>query len=225
MHNPRGLCQWVYCLCAALLSATATMSQAATLSSVVTDTDGKPVEDAVVSLVPTAPGTLAPPAEEPQAVMDQQGKQFIPYVLPVRLGTKVFFPNRDNIKHHVYSFSPAKRFELKLYSSGTAEPVIFDKPGVVVLGCNIHDWMLAYIYVVETPYFAKTDTQGRLTITNVPPGEYRATAWHPQLRGELSTYEQTATLRTTGTVQLSFAIPLKRVWRDRTQREIDQGAY
>ena len=225
MHNPRALCQWVRYLCAALLSATATLSQAAALSSIVTDTEGKPAEDAVVSLVPTAPGTPAPSAEQPRAVMDQQGKQFIPYVLPVRVGTKVFFPNRDNIKHHVYSFSRAKRFELKLYSSGTAEPVIFDKPGVVVLGCNIHDWMLAYIYVVETPYFAKTDAQGRLTITNVPPGEYRATAWHPLHQGKLSTNEQTVTLRTTDTVQLNFAIPLKHVWRNRMPHEFDQGAY
>ena len=225
MHSPRALCQWIYYLSAAFLSATATLSQAAALSSIVTDTQGKPVEDAVVSLVPTAPGTLAPPAEQPQAIMDQQGKQFIPYVLPVRVGTKVFFPNRDNIKHHVYSFSPAKRFELKLYSSGTADPVIFDKPGVVVLGCNIHDWMLAYIYVVETPYFAKTDAQGRLTITNIPPGEYRATAWHPLFQGELSTHEQTAILRTTDSIQLNFAIPLKRVWRKKTPREFDQGAY
>jgi hypothetical protein len=94
----------------------------------------------------------------------------------------VKFPNSDNIRHQVYSFSPTKRFELRLYEGTPSDPVLFEKPGVVVLGCNIHDWMLGYIYVTDDPRFGVTDAQGKLTLEQLPAGSYQATLWHPQVR-------------------------------------------
>jgi plastocyanin len=88
--------------------------------------------------------------------MAQQKKQFVPEVLVVPVGSEVRFPNHDTVRHHVYSFSPAKKFELKLYTGTPANPVLFDRPGVVVLGCNIHDQMVGWILVVDTPYYAQT---------------------------------------------------------------------
>ena len=100
--------------------------------------------------------------------------------MPVFVGTSVSFPNNDNVRHQVYSFSPAKRFELQLYAGVPAQPIVFDKPGVVVLGCNIHDWMIGYVYVSESPYFAKTGANGKARITNLPPRAYIVRVWHPQ---------------------------------------------
>jgi hypothetical protein len=114
------------------------------------------------------------------AAIEQRGKEFIPYVTVVQAGTAIDFPNNDTIRHHVYSFSPPKRFEIKLYAGKPSQPVVFDKPGEVALGCNIHDWMEAYVLVVDTPYFAKTSGDGRAAIQNVPEGRYRLRLWHPQ---------------------------------------------
>jgi len=137
------------------------------------------VEDAVVALVPMG-GEIPEPEKTLTAVMDQVDKEFVPRVLPVRTGTKVSFPNSDNILHHVYSFSKAKPFELPLYKGAPANPVVFDNPGVVVLGCNIHDWMKGYIVVLETPWFGKTGDKGKTLIKDVPPGRYKIFLWHPE---------------------------------------------
>jgi hypothetical protein len=112
--------------------------------------------------------------------MDQRSQQFDPTVLAVRSATAVVFPNSDHIRHQVYSSSPAKRFELRLYQGTPSEPVVFDQPGVVVLGCNIHDWMRGYGYVADDPWFAVTDEQGRLSLDQLPAGSFTATPWHPQ---------------------------------------------
>jgi hypothetical protein len=107
------------------------------------------------------------------------------------VGSTVRFPNSDNIRHQVYSFSQSKKFELPLYSGTDAPPIIFDKPGVVVLGCNIHDWMIGYIYVSETPFFAKTGALGTAVISDMPAGEYRVRIWHPSMdHAEESTGQQ-----------------------------------
>ena len=147
------------------------------LTLVLKDTENKPVKDVVAALVPAVSEELAgtPPAE-----MDQREKMFMPHVLAIKVNTLVRFPNSDDIRHHVYSFSPAKKFELRLYHGSTAEPVLFDKPGTVVLGCNIHDSMVAYIYVLETNYFAVSDEQGKLQI-NAPGGRYQLKIQHPHL--------------------------------------------
>jgi len=149
----------------------------------VRDGKGKAVADAVLVLVPAG---RPPSAGEgsPRIVIDQVEKEFVPYVSAIRVGTLVTFPNRDNIRHHVYSFSPAKKFELPLYKGMPAQPVRFDQPGVVVLGCNIHDWMVAYVYVLESPHFAVTGPDGNAAVTALPAGEYRVEAHHPRAKTE-----------------------------------------
>ena len=149
---------------------------AASLQAELRDSQGQPLANAVRSLR----STVSAPAVPATAIMDQRSQQFAPNVLAVRSGTSVAFPNSDNIRHHVYSFSPAKRFELRLYQGTPSEPVIFDTPGVVVLGCNIHDWMLGYVYVTDDPWFAVSDERGRLNLEQLPAGAYTASLWHPQ---------------------------------------------
>jgi hypothetical protein len=116
--------------------------------------------------------------------MDQQNHQFVPHLLVVRTGTAVTFPNSDSVSHHVYSFSPPKPFELGLYKGNVYPPVVFDKPGIVVVGCNIHDGMLGYIRVVDTPDFAVTNEQGVALIDGVASGDYVVEAWTPRVRPE-----------------------------------------
>ncbi|MHC8386517.1 methylamine utilization protein [Pseudomonas sp. MDT2-39-1] len=140
--------------------------------------NGKPLSDVVVTLQ----GPMGQANVQLKADMDQRAQQFAPHVLAVHTGTPIKFPNSDNIRHQVYSFSPAKRFELRLYEGTPSDPVLFDKPGIVVLGCNIHDWMLGYVYVTDDPRFGVTDDQGKLTLETLPAGEYRVTLWHPQLK-------------------------------------------
>jgi hypothetical protein len=134
-------------------------------------------------------------------------------VLAVRSGTRVAFPNSDNIRHHVYSFSPAKHFELRLYQGTPSEPVLFDKPGAVVLGCNIHDWMVGYVYVTDDPWFAVSDAQGRVQLDSVPVGSYAVSLWHPlapamlpQAAGALMLDEQPSQQRYALTTQAPAAI-------------------
>jgi plastocyanin len=165
-------------------------AHAAELRVMVKDHNGKNIEDVVVLAVPADPRS-AQHSKPPLDAVDQVDKQFVPYVKPIFVGSTVRFPNSDNIRHQVYSFSAAKKFELPLYSGTNAQPVIFDKPGVVVLGCNIHDWMIGYIYVAETPFFAKTGPLGTASIPDMPPGEYSVRIWHPSMdRAEEATNRQ-----------------------------------
>lgn len=136
--------------------------------------DGAPLADAVVSLHPVGARSAAASA---RADMNQRDSMFVPGVLPVQVGTLVRFPNSDNIQHHVYSFSEAKRFDLPLYAGRDAPPVLFDVTGVVVVGCNIHDWMIGHIVVVDTPYFARTGADGMVRL-QAPPGDYDLRVWH-----------------------------------------------
>lgn len=166
----------------AILGASAPCLHADELQVLVKDHHGKPVQDAVILAVPVdAKNALR--AKPPADSIDQVDKQFVPYVKPVFVGAVVRFPNSDNIRHQVYSFSAPKKFELPLYGGTSAQPVVFDKPGVVVLGCNIHDWMIGYIYVSETPFFAKTDAAGAAVLSDLPPGEYTVRVWHPNMEG------------------------------------------
>lgn len=152
------------------------LAQAGSLHVIVTS-GGKPVTGAVVSLHSAAAAAAVKP--KPGRI-DQVKRQFVPHVIVVQTGSDVYFPNSDNVRHDVYSFSPAKRFELPLYSGHSAPPVNFDKPGVVVLGCNIHDWMLGFIVVVDTPYYGMTGGDGQVTVT-APAGHYRMQVWHADL--------------------------------------------
>jgi plastocyanin len=144
----------------------------------VLDQDGKPVAQAVVFVQEP----LGAQSARAPAVMDQFNKAFEPEVLPIAVGTQVRFPNRDQIRHHVYSFSRPKRFELPLYKGEDAPPVLFDQAGVVKIGCNIHDWMSAIILVLPNEHYAVTDEEGRFTLTGFPAGTHTITAWHARSR-------------------------------------------
>jgi plastocyanin len=139
---------------------------------------GQPVAHAAVSVhVKGARATLPASAT---ANMAQKGRAFQPTVLVVQTGTPVLFPNFDTVRHHVYSFSPIKKFEIKLYAGTPAAPVVFNQAGTATLGCNIHDQMLGYIHVVDTPYFGVTGTDGQVNL-DLPAGEHRVQVWWPAL--------------------------------------------
>jgi plastocyanin len=173
----------------------------------VLDDNGKPVVDAVVVAVP-ADGVIRLPTRR-DAVVDQVDKEFTPKVNAILVGTPVIFPNHDNVRHHVYSFSPAKRFELPLYAGVPAQPVVFDTPGVVILGCNIHDWMVGYVYVSESPYFAKTRADGKAVIAGLPGKAYIVRVWHPQLEGAEAMTKRTVDLSAKRRVDVEWALKLK----------------
>ena len=158
-----------------LALAAALPANAASIQLSVKDARGAAVEDAVVWAVPKS---AQPARARREAAVEQKNKQFAPMVTVVQTNTLVQFPNRDDIRHHVYSFSAPKSFEIKLYAGTTAAPILFDKPGEVVLGCNIHDNMLGYIYVVDTPWFAKTRADGTARIDELPAGDYELQLWH-----------------------------------------------
>ena len=124
------------------------------------------------------PLDATPAPDHDTAIIDQVNKRFVPRVSVVRAGTVITFPNSDHVRHQVYSFSSAKTFTLKLYAGSPHTPVDFEKTGLVILGCNIHDNMVAYVGVVDSPYFAKLNDSGTTTL-NLPAGRYRLRAWHP----------------------------------------------
>lgn len=160
-------------------AAAACVASAATLTINVADADGRPLADAAVLLEPVGSKAAVKPLADVQ--ISQAKRQFMPRITIVTTGTPVSFPNFDTVRHHVYSFSPAKTFELKLYAGVPNTPVVFDKPGIAVLGCNIHDNMAAWVVVADTPWFARSADDGRARIDNVPAGNYRLRVWHPGL--------------------------------------------
>jgi plastocyanin len=156
---------------------------AGTLEIKVSDERGEPISQVAVYATPVA----GVPAKKPNvakrtASMDQQHNEFVPSVLVISAGTLVQFPNSDVVSHHVYSFSQAKTFELALYKGNTHPPLAFDEPGVVVLGCNIHDSMLGYIVVVPTEHYALSDERGTVRLEGVPAGDYTVEVWTPRAR-------------------------------------------
>ena len=200
---------------AALFSCVPLMAAASDLSIKVFDLRGRPVLDAVVYVELTNKATAQPsPAPRSKSSeVEQRGRQFLPLVSVIQTGTSVNFPNNDTVRHHVYSFSPAKVFELKLYSGIAGRAIVFDKPGTAVLGCNIHDSMVAFIHIVETPWFAKTDSSGEARILSLPSGSYRLKAWHYALADQNSFPEQAVSVAgnetsTTITLDLKpFSLP------------------
>jgi plastocyanin len=160
---------------------------------------GAPIADAVASIpaARTEPIRFAWPYR-----MAQHNIQFDPFVLVVPVGAEVAFPNLDKVRHHVYSFSPAKTFELKLYGQDETRVVRFDKPGIVQLGCNIHDQMIAFIDVVETPFAAKTDARGLVVLHGAPPGPQTLKLWRPYLHAPGNTLAQTVQVPREGSIRV-----------------------
>lgn len=164
-------------LCVAL--GAPAVAHAGALNIAFTDAAGAPLADAVALLEPVGGKVAVKPMAD--AEVAQAKRQFAPRVTLVTTGTRVSFPNFDTVRHHVYSFSPTKTFELKLYAGVPGVPIVFDKPGVAVLGCNIHDNMSAWIVVADTPWSARSVVGGRARIESIPPGNYTLRLWHPGL--------------------------------------------
>ncbi|MDD0816500.1 methylamine utilization protein [Curvibacter sp. HBC28] len=169
----------------------------------VRDAAGKPLSEAVVFLESPEAARLVKPTVG--AEMAQESKQFQPRVLVVNRGSEVAFPNLDKVRHHVYSFSPAKKFELKLYAGTPANPVLFDQAGVVLLGCNIHDAMVGWILVVNTPYHGISQN-GKLNLDNVAPGNYRLRTWHPGMAVGAAALDQALVVPASGAVPVALRL-------------------
>lgn len=146
----------------------------------VKDAQGRPAENVAVAFYPEKPAAAS---AAPGSNVRQKNKLFDPFLTVVSRGTTLRFPNEDSVQHHVYSFSKAKTFDLPLFH-GDSKPIVFDQSGVVAVGCNIHDWMLAYVVVVDTPWYVKTDSGGNADIANLPPGHYQVKYWYPGLKAQ-----------------------------------------
>ncbi|MEP7099700.1 MAG: methylamine utilization protein [Burkholderiales bacterium] len=164
---------------ACLTGAAPGTGHAAALSLNLSDAAGAPLVDAVALLEPASGKVAVKPMAD--AEISQAKRQFAPRVTVITTGTRVSFPNFDTVRHHVYSFSPIQTFELKLYAGVPGVPVVFDKPGIAVLGCNIHDTMAAWVVVADTPWSARSAANGQARIESVPPGNYKLRLWHPGL--------------------------------------------
>jgi plastocyanin len=176
VKSPAASAKWAVGAIAALLSSSAAWAVPQQIQ--ISQDAGMPAANAAVAVfVKGSKSTAAPGAT---ADLAQKNKTFVPSLLVVQTGTAVHFPNFDTVRHHVYSFSPIKTFEIKLYAGTPAAPVVFDKPGTATMGCNIHDRMLAYIHVVDTPYFGVTDANGMVTL-DLPAGEHRIHVWLPSM--------------------------------------------
>lgn len=197
-------------------------AQTAEIAATVTDQQGRPVADAVLIAVPVD-GNMRPPQRPREGSVDQVDKEFFPRVSIVMVGASVTFPNHDDVRHQVYSFSQAKRFELPLYAGVPAQPIIFDKPGVVVLGCNIHDWMVGYVYVSESPFFAKTGRDGKATLTELPLRAYIVRVWHPQLEGSEGATHRTIDVSRERRVEAAWTLKLKQEVRVRRAPTAERG--
>ena len=181
---------------------------AADLDVQVRSLDGAPVAGAVVSVHLVGRPT---PRPHPSGIymVDQQDIQFHPFITAVPVGASVMFMNHDPVRHHVYSFSPAKRFELKLASRQQNQSVLFDKPGIVPLGCNIHDRMIAYLDVVDTPWAKTADASGHVVLHDIPAGVVLISVWHPYLRAPGNSVSHSAALGATGTHPERFVVPMR----------------
>lgn len=203
------------------LAVSAADAQTAEIAATVTDQQGRPVADAVLVAVPIDGNMRATRPREDS--VDQVDKEFSPRVTIVQVGASITFPNHDDVRHQVYSFSPAKRFELPLYAGVPAQPVVFDKPGVVVLGCNIHDWMVGYIYVSESPFFAKTGKDGKAALTDLSPRAYVVRVWHPQLETSEDVTRKTVDLARDRRVDVAWTVKLKQEVRVRRAPTSERG--
>jgi plastocyanin len=181
-------------------------AEAGSILVTVKDVQGALVADAVVYAKSNDSVVLR---GKKQAMIEQRDKQFVPYVTAIQVGTSVTFPNEDSVRHDVYSLSPAKEFELPLYAGIPAEPVTFDKEGFITLGCSIHDWMVAYIAVLPTPYFGVTGKDGRTVLEDLPAGQYSVEVWQPLLKGAPEKFAQHVDLAE-GSKELRFTLDLRR---------------
>jgi plastocyanin len=187
-----------------LLSVYGAACTAAELSVTVRQARGDLVAGAVVVAEPATPAAGARTALKGTVV--QKNLMFAPGILVIRTGTAVDFPNDDPVRHQVYSFSSAKKLQLSLYSGSAHAPVVFDKPGLVTLGCNIHDSMIGYIYVTDSPWFGRTDQDGNVRLHELPAGDYTIRIWHPRIKDPPDSLQQSVTMAANGKQQLEFRL-------------------
>ncbi|MEO7495298.1 MAG: methylamine utilization protein [Massilia sp.] len=195
---------------AAFVAVSLTLSAqagAAALAVSVIDGDGKPLADTVVYV--ELDGAVSAPRNPKPAEIEQRGLKFLPLVSVIQAGAQIAFPNNDKVRHHIYSFSPAKKFDQKLYSGVAAAPQVFDKAGTVVLGCNIHDRMIAYVKVLDTPYFAKTDAAGVARIELPAAAKGSLKAWHFNMQGAAPAELSVNVKAGESPTPASFKLPLK----------------
>ena len=196
-----------------LMVGAAVTSIAGTIDVIVVGPDGAPVPDVAVYIMQT--GVNEPPMLRPEtAYMDQRDGQFVPHLMVVRKGTAVEFPNSDVTAHHVYSFSRPNNFVLPLYKGDPHDPVKFEHDGVITLGCNIHDHMLAYIVVVDTSVFGVTDASGRVVLTvDDEATDYAVKIWNPRIRD--SKVELIQIVSNTQPTDVEITFPLQKKLRAR----------
>ncbi len=208
MNNSRFLA--VFCVTAyAVLAYVPNRCFAAELSVTVSSISGSAVEGAVIMVEPVKSTEQALAVKN--AIMDQRKLQFVPDVLIVQTGTSVDFPNSDQVRHQVYSFSGAKKFTLALYAGHKAAPVVFDHAGLVTLGCNIHDNMLGYIWVTDSPWYGQTAVDGRFQLPNLPAGDYTLRIWHALSNEAVPLFEQSLSVidNQSNAVTHQFTRPLR----------------
>lgn len=196
------------------------------LNVTITDSSGNPVSNAVVSAYSHNQQNHSETTADKTGIVDQVDKKFVSQVTPVQVGTTISFPNHDQIRHHVYSFSSAKTFEIPLYKGVPTKPIVFKQEGIVTLGCNIHDWMFAYIVVIASPYFAKTDQQGRTSLI-LPAGDYELRFWHQDADEKTQNSQQSITINATEEASISVEFSLKPTsfWRRSPSSIFNRGRY
>jgi len=188
-------------------------AQTAEIAATITDQQGRPVVDAVLVAVPVD-GNMRSRERSRAGSINQVDKEFLPRVTIVPVGASVTSESRRRAASGVF-VSPAKRFELPLYAGVPAQPIIFDKPGVVVLGCNIHDWMVGYVYVSESPFFAKTGKDGKAVLTELPVRAYVVRVWHPQLEMSEEATQKTIDVSHDRRIEAAWTVKLKQEVRVR----------
>lgn len=186
----------------------AACAPAASLRVAVKLPDGQSLADAVITV--RSMDKRLDPAAPIHAVMDQIHRMFVPEILVIPVGSTVSFPNSDSVSHQIYSFSPAKSFQLSLYRGKPYPPMLFDRTGVVILGCNIHDWMIGYIDVTDAPFYGTTNAQGSWS-AQLPGGKYEITVWHPRMREQSPTLVRELSVDATdrATLTLRLTRPLR----------------
>ncbi len=202
MRSDRRSFALLTALCFAALTP---VLRAAEVTVAATDQQQEPITDLVIWLTPLDQPVPPAPAGL-HASVEQKDEEFNPYITVVRVGTEVAFPNHDKVQHHVYSLSRPAKFEIPLYGGDETESVVLDKPGFIPVGCNIHDWMISHIVVVDTPWFGQTDPTGRLALDELPAGRYQLSAWHPRLR---KPHEEELTLSDTTATAVNLDLKLR----------------
>ncbi len=203
---PRALA-WTACVAAASLLAMHPVSaHGADVTVTVQSASGAPVEDVALVLEAVTPAAPVRRREKLTARMEQRERRFKPELLVVQTGTLVDFPNNDTVSHQVYSFSPARKFQLSLYRGSVHPPIEFDTAGLVVLGCNIHDDMVGYVLVTNSPYYGKTDAHGVARVSGVPAGAYRLRGWSPRIADAPASLERPVEVGDAAEQRLAFLL-------------------